>query len=148
MNEKYPYIDDVHPGEPIRADWANAVRDAAMAHYPGGSFVGNSRGGYHRAPPPGDKRRRGSLLRFGILMTDLDLGGSCTIQEYTYDKLGRLCIAGGMFEGYDPLGELQGTAGITGCIFQYPNDDPKGRAEIIRVTCPFFHCILCESAET
>lgn len=50
MIEKTPFIDDVSPGSPTLADWANAVRDAAIAHYPGGNYIGTSRGGYHRTP--------------------------------------------------------------------------------------------------
>lgn len=52
MIEKTPSIDDVQPGGPTRAEWGNAIRDAAAAHYPGGNFVGSSRGGYHRPPLP------------------------------------------------------------------------------------------------
>jgi len=95
-----------------------------------------------------------SFLHWGMLLTDLDLGGTCSIQEYTYGAGGYSygydytysggCTAGETYDNCrDPLGELQGTADLTGAIFWL---DANNNALILRVTCPWFIFTPCASA--
>lgn len=82
-------------------------------------------------------------IRHGILKTDLEPGGTCEIEERTYDYLGRLCVTGSTYTAFDPLGEFYGTADATCCTFWLDPNDPLGRASLLRVTCPNFTCQLC-----
>lgn len=85
----------------------------------------------------------GSSLRWGLITTDLNQGGTCTIQEYSYDCSG-YCGTGETFTGArDPLGELVATGGLAGAIFWV---DSCGSANIIRVTCPDFEFAPCTEA--
>jgi hypothetical protein len=93
-----------------------------------------------------------STVRYGLLQTDLapGIGETCQIQEYTegdcpeygYSSTPDWCNPGGTFTAYDPMGEFEGTAGMTGCEFI---EDPKcpGYAIIKRITCPWFECSFC-----
>jgi len=91
-----------------------------------------------------------SFLHWGLVTTDLEQGGTCTIQEYTYGAGGYDytysggCTAGEIYENCrDPLGEMSATAGIAGAIFWV---DANGNALIIRVTCPGFTFTPCASS--
>lgn len=157
-------IPDVEAGEDILADWGNQVRDMAAARDIGDSYQGVPSGGYH-------SWRRGAStknlsVRYGILRTDLEAGGSCIIEEREWTLLSGgnkyLKCNGKTYRAFDPIGEFYGTADEA-CVEWFVDangpssgsnldalniDLPAGAptpteteiGSIRRITCPGFVC--------
>ena len=106
MIEKTPHIDDVTSGEPLRVEWGNAIRDAAAAHYPGGNFMGSSRGGYHRAP---------IVTASGCSIIGFCCGafsaGSSVSATVTWITAGATVAVGDTITVSDPCGKYYNTSG-------------------------------------
>ena len=137
MNEKTPSIPDVQAGEPIRVEWGNAIRDAAAAHYPGGNFVGGSRGGYHRAP-----MMTGAGCEIVGFCCGAFAAGDSESATVTWITEGASVAVGATIVVSDPCREYYNTSG-SACGVAVKTIDQVGTGTltawyIIRLTCPAF----------